>query len=203
MMDILTLLNEVQGLARTGLHFATNAYDRERYQHLIKLAAQSYDELFDVPETEQISRFAGEMGYITPKIGADAAIFNEDGEILLMDRIDGSGWCLPCGWVEVNERPVDAVVREVWEETGLRVKVKQLVGVFTRKASLKNGPHTMVAVVHLCEIADGKLTLSPEGSALKYWSIDAVNKWHPNHDKYARAAYEMWQSDKLLPAISD
>ncbi len=202
-MDILTLLNEVQALARTGLHFAKNTYDRERYQHLIKLAAQSYNGLLAVPEAEQISRFVKETGYITPKVGADAAIFNEKGELLLMDRIDGSGWCLPCGWVEANERPIDAAVREVWEETGLQVRVKQLVGVFTRKASLHNGPHTMVAVVHLCEIVGGKLTLSPEGAALKYWPIEKVPKWHPNHDKYARAAHEMWLSEQLLPAVSD
>ena len=65
---------------------------------------------------------------------------------------------------------------------------------FTRKASAKNGPHTMVAVVHLCDIVSGELTLSHEGSALKYWRLEDVEHWHPNHNKYAFAAREMWQS---------
>jgi len=60
-----------------------------------------------------VARFDAELGSITPKLGADAAIFNEKGQILLMERTDGSGWCLPCGWVDANERPVDAAVREV------------------------------------------------------------------------------------------
>lgn len=202
-MDIFALLNEIQAIARTGLHFTPGAYDRERYERLLELSAQSYEKVIELPEEQAKFRFASETGYITPKVGADAAIFNEKGEILLMERADGSRWCLPCGWVEANERPIDTVVREVQEETGLEVVVKQLIGVFTRKASVKNGPHTMVAVVHLCEIIGGELTLSHEGSSLKYWPLEEMSDWHPNHDKYAHVAFEMWQSTNLLPAISD
>jgi ADP-ribose pyrophosphatase YjhB (NUDIX family) len=144
-----------------------------------------------------------EVGYITPKVGSDAAIFNEQGEILLMERSDGTGWCLPCGWVEPNEKPSAAVVREVREETGLEVIVKQLVGVFTRMPSARYGPHTMIAVVHLCEVTGGKLTLSHEGLALRYCPVDAVQAWHGKHEQYARAAYQAWKSTQLLPAISD
>lgn len=202
-MDIIALLNEIQALARTGLHFTEGVYDRERYERLLEVSTQAYEDLLDIPAEALKARFREEMGYITPKIGADAAIFNEKGEILLMERADGSGWCLPCGWVEPNERPIDTAVREAYEETGLHVKVTQLVGAFTRKASAQNGPFTMVAIVHLCEIVGGELTLSHEGSALHYWDIDVVQNWHPNHDKYARAAHKMWHSAQQLPAISD
>jgi len=202
-MDIFSLLDELEAIARNGLHFTSGAYDRERYERLMELATQTYSELLHVPAGAIRARFLSEMGYITPKIGADAAIFNQSGEILLMERADGSGWCLPCGWVEPNEKPIEAVVREVREETGLEIEVKQLVGVFTRMPSATNGPHTMVAVVHLCEILDGELTLSHEGSALRYWALDEVRNWHLNHEKYARAAYEMWASERLLPAVSD
>jgi ADP-ribose pyrophosphatase YjhB (NUDIX family) len=199
--DFLSLLDELQALARTGLHFANNEYDRVRYERLLTLATQSYAGWLDLSAAAIQARFAEEVGCITPKVGADAAIFNAQGEILLMERADGSGWCLPCGWVEVNERPIDAAIREAREETGLEVVVKRLVGVFTRFASQTNGPHTMVAVVHLCEIVGGALRLSPEGTDLRYWPVTAVPHWHPNHDKYARAAYEMWWSERL--AVSD
>ena len=201
-MDMIALLNEIQAIARTGLNFASSDYDLERYERLLALSSQSYGQLLDLPAGSRL-RFAEETGYITPKVGADAAIFNEKGEILLMERADGSGWCLPCGWVEANERPIDAALREVREETGLDVIVRQFVGVFTRKASAKNGPHTMIAVVHLCEVVGGELTLSPEGRALQYWPLDNVKNWHPNHDKYARAALKVWSSNGAVPAISD
>jgi ADP-ribose pyrophosphatase YjhB (NUDIX family) len=167
------------------------------------LTTQSYAELLDAPGEAIRAQFMSELGQITPKIGADAAIFNEKGEILLMERADGRGWCLPCGFVEPNERPAEAVLREVCEETGLEVAILRLVGVFTRMPNAITGPHTTIAVVHLCEIVGGSLRLSHEGKDLRYWQIDAMQDWHPNHDKYARAAHAMWKSESRLPAISD
>ncbi len=202
-MDILALLDEIQTIARNGLHYTTGVYDRERYERLLSLSTRTYAELLDTSDEEIRRRFLQELGYITPKVGADAAIFNDQGEILLMDRVDGSGWCLPCGWVEPNEKPAETAVREVREETGLDVVVQQLVGVFTRVPGGRNGPHTMIAVVHWCDAVGGELTLSHEGIDLRYWPIDAVTNWHATHEQYARAAYERWQSDRLLPAISN
>lgn len=202
-MDIYSLLDEIQTIARNGLNYCENGYDRERYERLLQLATRTYADLLDLPQEQIRARFDNELGYITPKVGADAAIFNRQGEILLMERADGSGWCLPCGWIEPNEKPVQAVVRETLEETGLEVEVQQLVGVFTRLPAEQNGPHTMVALVHLCKITGGELTLSHEGLALRYWRIDEVPHWHATHEKYAHAAYRMWASDQLLPAVSD
>jgi ADP-ribose pyrophosphatase YjhB (NUDIX family) len=202
-MDIYSLLDELQSIARSGLHYAENEYDRERYNRLLELATQTYEDQLDIPQNEIMERFRQELGSITPKIGADAAIFNRQGEILLMERVDGTGWCLPCGWVEPNERPVDTAIREALEETGLQVTVRQLVGVFTRMPNTVNGPHTTVTIVHLCDVSGGQLKLSHEGLDLRYWPIETVEDWHLNHDKYARAAYKMWESDECLPSISD
>ncbi len=202
-MDLYALLDEIQTIARNGLLFATNPYDQERYTRLLELATQTYSELLAVPDEAVRARLLRETGYITPKVGADAAIFNDEGHILLMERADGSGWCLPCGWVEPNEKPAEAVVREVHEETGLEVVVQRLVGVFTRMPSQWNGVHTMISVLHLCKVVGGELTLSSEGSALRYWPIDEVEHWHATHAQYARAAHRMWAAERWLPAISD
>ncbi len=202
-MDIFPLLNEIQTIARNGLHYTSNPYDRERYGKLLELATQTYSDLLNVPGQEIAARFLNEFGQITPKVGSNAAIFNQDGEILLMERVDGSGWCLPCGWVDPNEKPIEAAIREVREETGLEIEVKQLVGVFTQMPSARNGPHTIIAIAHICEILSGELTLSHEGLALRYWPIDEVQLWHATHKQYARAAYRMWKSDQLIPSISD
>jgi ADP-ribose pyrophosphatase YjhB (NUDIX family) len=202
-MDVYALLDELRTIARNGLHFAQNPYDRERYRRLMDLTARAYGELLGVPHATVRARFMDELGYVTPKVGAEAAIFNEGGEILLMERIDGSGWCLPCGWVDPNERPVDAVVREVREETGLDVEVERLVGVFTRMPGAQNGPHTLIAVVHLCRVVGGELTLSHEGTDLRYWPIDDMTDWSGSHERYARAAHAVWSSERWLPAVSE
>ncbi len=201
-MDILGLLEEIQTVARNGLNYTQNIYDRERYEHLLSLSVQHYAELLDSPTSEVREKLSQELGHITPKLGGDAAIFDDQGRILLMDRVDGSGWCLPCGWVEPNERPADTAVRETKEETGLEVEVRRLVGVFSRLASQTTGLHSMSAVVHLCDVTGGELTLSHEGLGLRYWHLDEVPLWSPEHDKKARAAHAMWISEDM-DAVSD
>jgi ADP-ribose pyrophosphatase YjhB (NUDIX family) len=201
-VDIFSLLDSIQTIARNGLHYTTNEYDKERYERLLSLTSQTYSELLSIPEEAVKAWFIAEIGYITPKVGTNAAIFNDKGEILLMERSDGSGWCMPCGFVEPNETPAEGVIREVREETGLDVKIKQLVGVFTRKPDRKTGPHTIVSIVHLCEVIGGQLRISHEGKALQYWAIDEMNNWHATHEIHARAAYNMWKSDCLISSFS-
>lgn len=201
-MDLFTLLEEVRVIARNGLHYTKDIFDRERYQRLLEITSQTYSETLDLPVDTIHAQFLAEIGHITPKVGSNAAIFNEQGEILLMDRANGTGWCLPCGWLEPNESPAEAAIRETWEETGLEIRILRLVDIFTRKPSAANGPFTTLSVVYLCAVTGGELRLSHEGRALRYWQIDAVTGWHATHEHHARAAYSEWrqlQSENIPP----
>jgi ADP-ribose pyrophosphatase YjhB (NUDIX family) len=193
-MDMLPLLDELQVLARNGLTYAQNPYDRERYAHLLELASLYYGAALDLPPAEVRQRLAADLGHVTPKVGADAAIFDPDGRLLLMQRADDCRWCLPCGWVEPLESPAEAAVRETREETGLEVRPVQLVDVFTRLPSAMDGPHTVVAVVYLCVVTGGALQRSHEGLDLRYWCIPEVPSWHANHERYAVAASTAWRA---------
>ncbi len=192
-MDILSLLDEVQTIARNGLNYTTNPYDRERYERLLALTSTWYSQALDLPDAEVRRRLGAELGYITPKVGADAAIFDPEGRILLVRRADDGLWCLPCGWVEPNESTEEAAVREVREETGLEVQPRQLVGVFSRRPNAGYGPHSAVAIVYLCEVVGGTLRRSHEVTDARYWRISEVPGWHELHQKYAGAAHEAWR----------
>ena len=87
-MDILPLLDELQTIARTGLNFTESPYDRERYERLLQLAVEYYGQALDLPPADVRARLAQELGYITPKVGAEAGIFDEEGRILLVQRSD-------------------------------------------------------------------------------------------------------------------
>ena len=196
-MELLALLDELQTIARNGLHYAENLYDRERYERLMTLVTTYYGESLDMPPAEVRQRLSKEVGYITPKVGADAALFNAAGEILLVLRSDDNCWCLPCGWVEPNESPDKTAVRETLEETGLDVRTLQLVDVFFRPPGSYYGVHSLVAVVYLCEITGGSLQLSHEHLDARYWPIEAVTEWHANHREYAMKAHEVWRNRRI------
>src|SRR5450759_4291490 len=124
---LLGLLDELQTIARNGLEYTTDPFDRERYAQLLAVTVAAYGAVLDVPAPEIRARLAREFGYITPKVGADAAIFDDAGRILVMRRSDDGRWCLPGGWVNPNESPAQAAVRETQEETGLVVRPVKLV----------------------------------------------------------------------------
>src|SRR5713101_4195276 len=63
--------------------------------------------------------------------GTCAAVFNERGEILLQKRADNGFWSMPGGAVDPGESVEQGAIREVWEETGLHVRVVRLVGVYS------------------------------------------------------------------------
>jgi 8-oxo-dGTP pyrophosphatase MutT (NUDIX family) len=63
-----------------------------------------------------------------------AVIFDARGRLLLQQRSDGGQWGLPGGSVEIGESVQEAVIREVREETGLRVAPGRLIGIYSEPA---------------------------------------------------------------------
>ncbi len=64
-----------------------------------------------------------------------AVIKNGQGDILFQYP-GGEYWSLPAGAIEPGETPEEAVIREVWEETGLKVRVKKQKGYLEGKGSV-------------------------------------------------------------------
>ena len=182
------LLDRVQGLARTGLHFTDWQYDRERYEALLDLATASYAELTGLPPGEVRSRFAAELGYITPKVGVAAAVFDDDDRILVVKRSDDGHWGLVSGWVEPGEHPSVAMLREAEEEVGCEVVAERLAVVHHRPANIGMGPHSVVSMVYLARLVSGEPGTSFEVDESGFHDIESVFDWHLDHDQLALAA---------------
>ncbi|MEU5799166.1 NUDIX domain-containing protein [Streptomyces sp. NPDC047804] len=60
-----------------------------------------------------------------------AFVQNDAGAILLIQRSDNGRWALPGGGHDVGESISDTVVREVWEETGIKAEVVNMSGIYT------------------------------------------------------------------------
>jgi ADP-ribose pyrophosphatase YjhB (NUDIX family) len=112
------------------------------------------------------------------RLGCSAAIFDNEGRILLTRRADNGQWCLPGGGMEPGESPSEAAVREVKEETGLTVRVKRLVGVYSDPNQLvvyADGTKAQIVAIHFeAEVTGGILGLSEETSAFGWFSQKEV-----------------------------
>lgn len=98
-----------------------------------------------------------------------ALIRDAEGRILLMRRSDDGQWDLPGGAIDPGEAPAQALVREVWEETGLCVVPERIAGLFGGgtgfRSTYPNGDEVEYTdLVFLCRIAGGSLT-SHDGEA--------------------------------------
>lgn len=192
-VELLALLDELRAIARNGLLYAEDPHDEERYERILELVEEYYGETFDLPPEEVRSRLASELGHVTPKVGAGAVLFDDDGRLLLMKRADNGTWCVPGGIVEVTESPAETVVRETREETGLDVEIAELLDVYYTAPGGVYGPHGTVGVVYRCEPTGGALELSDEGEALKYWAVEDVPSWHRNHAEIAADAHATFE----------
>lgn len=172
-----TLLDELRIIGQNGLRYADNNHDERRYERILELVAEYYGETLAMPPEEVHDRLAEEIGHITPKVGAGAVIFDEDEKVLLMKRADKGDWNVPGGFVDPNEGPERAVIRETKEETNLDVQIVELVGAIHQPATAQY-VNEVIGLGYLCERISGELQGSEESTALRYWKIEEVPEWH-------------------------
>jgi ADP-ribose pyrophosphatase YjhB (NUDIX family) len=127
------------GIARTGLGFTESLYEQERFEEILKVAADirvEADGESDEPDyvgglvqewMDTVGK--GVAGYVTPKVAVGAAVGNEAGELLLIQRADSGIWLYPTGWCDIGYSAAEVVVKEVEEETGIIAEPVRLIAV--------------------------------------------------------------------------
>lgn len=110
--------------------------------------------------------------------GVAIIIFDENRKVLLQKRADVGLWGLLSGHVEPGESIKEAAVREVWEETGLDIRITRLIGVYSDPKSqvfkYPNGITTHFITTYFeGEVVGGQINASsPETLELRYFAID-------------------------------
>ena len=164
----------LQAIAQTGLTYAADPYDVERYEQLREIAAEIAAAHSDSEQAYVQGLFADQAGYATPKVDVRGAVFRDDMILLVKERSDG-GWTLPGGWADVGDSPGDAVVREIVEESGYVTRVVKLLALYDRN---KHGhpPHPFHAykLFFLCELIGGAAAASNETEAVDFFAEDAL-----------------------------
>ena len=123
------------------------------------------------------------------RIGSCAVIFDESRKkVLLTQRADNGLWCLPGGKMESGETLEECCQREVWEETGLQVRITRLVGIYSnrdQRVVYRDGNQAQIVVLSFeAGIIGGQLGLSDETTAFGYFSLDEIESL-PMHGRHA------------------
>jgi 8-oxo-dGTP pyrophosphatase MutT (NUDIX family) len=122
-------------------------------------------------------------------------VYDRRGALLLVQQFDDQTWSTPGGSIEIDETPADAVVREVWEETGLFVVPRRVFAVYGGPGSVvryPNGDETQyVSIMFECDVHSGSLGgdgLETQGA--RFWP----------YDEAARLPLSPWLVD-VLPRL--
>jgi ADP-ribose pyrophosphatase YjhB (NUDIX family) len=178
--DLLRWSEALSGIARTGLGFTQSLYERERFEEVLKVAADmraaiAGDREPDVVIQEWLSLVGeGVPGYVTPKLAVGAVVGNARGELLLIQRADSGVWLYPTGWADVGYSPAEVVVKEVAEETGIDVEPVRLLAVLDGlRLGFTRIP--LVSLVFQCRVVGGELTAHPlEVSEVGWFAEDRL-----------------------------
>ena len=193
------LAEELRGIAKNGLLYASDHHDVERYQRVLEIASELFSLVVSYPEKWVLESLTKECGHITPKVGVAAAIFNEDKKLLLVQRSDNKLWAMPGGWAEIGETPVQSVVREVAEETGLKVRVSGLVGIYDSNIHGFKHLHHIYHIVFQCEVISGELRMNKECLAADYFSMYELPPLSPGRRDPTLHAFQFVRGNRDKP----
>jgi ADP-ribose pyrophosphatase YjhB (NUDIX family) len=208
--DLLRWAETLSGVARTGLGFTKSLYEQERFEEVLKVAADiraaAIEEAeADVLYEEWLSTVGdGVGGYVTPKCAVAAVVGNDAGEILLTQRADSGIWLYPVGWADVGYSPSEVAVKEVYEETGMEVEPVSLIAVLDglRLGFARLPLYTMV--FH-CRVLGGELKGHPlETRQVGFYPRDRLPQPLAGQHRWAELAFraidgEVFPSDFDLP----
>ncbi|MBW6433918.1 NUDIX domain-containing protein [Actinoplanes hulinensis] len=110
-----------------------------------------------------------------------AVVFDDRGQILLHQRSDNASWTLIAGMMDPGEQPADTVIREVEEETSVRVRIDRLAGVALHEVTYPNGDHCqMVNTWFRCRAVSGSARVNDtESLAVGWFPLDALPDLNP------------------------
>ncbi|HTJ75755.1 MAG TPA: NUDIX hydrolase N-terminal domain-containing protein [Acidimicrobiales bacterium] len=164
--DLLRWSEALAGIARTGLAFTDNLYERERFEEVLHVAADMRvaagldrrPEMLVEEWMNQVGR--GVAGYVTPKVAVGAVVGNDRGEILLVQRADNGVWLYPTGWADIGYSASEVAVKEVFEETGIEVEPVRLIAVLDGlRLGFTQVP--LYSLVFHCKVLGGELRGHP------------------------------------------
>jgi 8-oxo-dGTP pyrophosphatase MutT (NUDIX family) len=145
------------------------------------------------PYIRDLRAHVGNARLLMPSVGG--IVRGADNRILLVQQRDDGTWSTPGGSIEMDDTPANAVVREVWEETGLFVTPTRVFAVHGGPEFIVNYPNgdetQYISTLFECEVISGELRADGD-------EIEMARFW--THDEAARLPLSPWLT-RFLPRL--
>ncbi len=164
---------EIQGLAQTGMYYARDEFQSQRYQRLMQISAEIVSEHSTLEYPKALELFNLPVGYATPRVDVRGVVFRDQQLLMVRERMDG-GWTLPGGWADVGDIPSQAVEREVREEAGFECKATKVIGVYDANRQGKLELFHAFKIVFLCVLTGGDASPSLETSDVQFFGREEL-----------------------------
>lgn len=162
---------EIFSLSQAGLTYSRNEFDLERYRRLLEITAEMIESQSELSKEAVLENFSMQAGYTTPKIDVRGAVIKDNKILLIQERMDGR-WAMPGGWADLGNAPASVAEREVWEESGYRVKAEKVVAVIDANRIEPMEFYHAFKIIFLCSLIDGEPRVSHETLAVDFFPMD-------------------------------
>ena len=140
-------------IAREGLTWSREPFDRDRYERVAAVADELLAEQAG-PALGTDTLFPPGSGHPTPKVDVRAVVVRNGRVLLVRERTDG-GWALPGGWADPGLSAAQVAVKETAEEAGLEVRATRLLALWDRDAQgMEPYAHAVYKAYFACEPLD-------------------------------------------------
>ena len=162
---------EIFSLSQSGITYSGNPYDIERYKRLQEITAEMIASQSDLSKESVLESFSMQAGYMTPKVDVRGAVIRDGKILLIQERADGN-WAMPGGWADLGNSPASVAEREVWEESGFRVKTEKVVAVIDANRIEPLEFYHAYKIIFLCRLLEGEPRTSHETLAVDFFDPD-------------------------------
>ena len=164
---------EIYSLSQAGLVYSKNEFDLERYKRLQEITAEMIENQSGLSKESVLESFSMQDGYVTPKIDVRGAIIRENKILLIQEKADGK-WAMPGGWADLGDAPASVAEREVWEESGYRVKAEKVVAIIDANRIKPMEFYHAFKIIFLCRLIGGEPQISHETLAVDFFELNNI-----------------------------
>ncbi len=198
--------DQLRGIAALGLRYAQDVYAQDRYRQVQQIARDMLALATDTPVETLEPLLAPVLTHATPFAVGDAAIIDDQGRLLLIQRADNQLWALPGGAFDIGETPAEGAVREALEETGVHCEAVALAGVFDSRFCGTPSRHHLYQFTFLCKPLDKPAGEPPSHSHEvldKHWFAEheLPANIDPGHVTRIPLVFRFWRGE--IPAYFD